>query len=80
VTSSSRALGVTYLAETAGSLPSVVSGHAARSTHHRIKHGIAPLLLDAAAFVYAWFTTGPRAHRFRCSPGTRADMAPWRGR
>jgi hypothetical protein len=53
------ALGVVYLVEPAGSLPSVMPGHEAGSAHHHVKHGIAALLLAAAAFVYAWFQTGP---------------------
>jgi hypothetical protein len=53
-------LGVVYVVEPAGSLPAVRPGHAAGSAHHHIKHGIAALLLAAAAFVYAWFQTGPR--------------------
>ena len=52
-------IGVVYVVEPAGSLPSVFPGHAAGSAHHHIKHGIAALLLAAAAFVYAWFQTGP---------------------
>jgi hypothetical protein len=52
-------LGVIYVIEPAGSLPSVMPGHEAGSAHHHIKHGIAALLLAAAAFVYAWFQTGP---------------------
>jgi hypothetical protein len=54
-------LGVVYVADPAGSLPSFLPGHQAGSTHHHIKHGIAALLLAAAAFVYAWFQTGPRS-------------------
>jgi hypothetical protein len=53
------ALGVVYLVEPAGSLPSVFPGHEAGSAHHHFKHGIAALLLAAAVFVYAWFQTGP---------------------
>jgi hypothetical protein len=53
------ALGVLYVIEPAGSLPSVIPGHEAGSAHHHVKHGIAALLLAAAAFVYAWFQTGP---------------------
>ena len=56
-------LGVVYVVEPAGSLPSVMPGHEAGSAHHHIKHGIAALLLAAAVFVYAWFQTGPAAVR-----------------
>ena len=54
-------VGLVYVADPAGSLPSFLPGHEAGSTHHHIKHGIAALLLAAAAFVYAWFQTGPAA-------------------
>ena len=54
-------VGVVYVVEPAGSLPSVMPGHEAGSAHHHIKHGIAALLLAAAVFVYAWFQTGPAA-------------------
>jgi len=57
------ALAVLYIAEPAGSLPSVVPGHEAGSAHHHVKHGIAALLLAAALFVYAWFQTGPSVTR-----------------
>ncbi len=52
-------LGVVYVVEPASSLPGLVPGHQAGSGHHHVKHGIAALLLAAAAFVYAWFQTGP---------------------
>ena len=55
------ALGALYVFEPAGSLPSLVPGHDAGSTHHHVKHGIAALLLATAAFLYAWFQTGPAA-------------------
>jgi hypothetical protein len=57
------ALGIVYFAEPAGSLPSFVPGHAAGSAHHHVKHGIAAVLLAAAAFVYAWFQSGPSEAR-----------------
>jgi len=57
------ALGAVYVAEPAGSLPSLLPGHDAGSAHHHLKHGIAALLLAAAAFLYAWFQTGPAAAR-----------------
>jgi hypothetical protein len=53
------ALGVLYIAEPASSLPAMLPGHQAGSAHHHVKHGIAALALAAAAFVYAWFQTGP---------------------
>ena len=57
------ALGALYVFEPASSLPSVVPGHDAGSAHHHLKHGIAALLLATAAFLYAWFQTGPAAPR-----------------
>jgi NADH:ubiquinone oxidoreductase subunit 5 (subunit L)/multisubunit Na+/H+ antiporter MnhA subunit len=65
------ALGVLYIAEPASSLPSALPGHQAGSGHHHVKHGIAALLLAAAAFVYAWFQTGPAASRGRSAQPVR---------
>jgi hypothetical protein len=58
-------LGVLYIAEPASGLPGIVPGHQAGSAHHHVKHGIAALLLAAAAFVFAWFQTGPATSRRR---------------
>jgi hypothetical protein len=55
-------IGIVYFAEPAKSLPSFFPGHQAGSGHHHAKHGIAAVLLGVAAFVFAWFQTGPR-HR-----------------
>ena len=56
------AIAVVYWAEPAKSLPSFFPGHAAGSSHHHTKHGIAAFLLGLACFVFAWFNTGgPRA-------------------
>lgn len=52
---------VIYFAEPARSLPSFFPGHQAGSSHHHAKHGIASLVVAAAAFAFAWFATGPRA-------------------
>jgi hypothetical protein len=49
-----------YLAEPAKSLPSFFPGHAAGSTHHHVKHGIAAIVVALAVFAFAWFQTGPR--------------------
>jgi uncharacterized membrane protein HdeD (DUF308 family) len=51
---------IVYFAEPAGSLPSFFPGHAAGSTHHHTKHGIAALLVGLACFAFAWFNTGPK--------------------
>ena len=48
-----------YLAEPAKSLPSFFPGHAAGSTHHHVKHGIAAIVVALAVFAFAWFQTGP---------------------
>ncbi|MGI8559747.1 MAG: hypothetical protein ACR2ND_15830 [Solirubrobacteraceae bacterium] len=50
-----------YFAEEAKSLPSFFPGHSAGSTTHHIKHGIAAIVVALAAFVFAWFQTGPRS-------------------
>lgn len=53
-------IGLVYFAEPAKSLPGFFPGHQAGSGHHHTKHGIAAVLLGVAAFVFAWFRTGPR--------------------
>jgi uncharacterized membrane-anchored protein YitT (DUF2179 family) len=52
-------IGVVYFVEPAKSLPGFFPGHAAGSTHHHVKHGIAAVLLGLASFVFAWFRSGP---------------------
>jgi hypothetical protein len=52
-------VGVIYIVEPASSLPSFFPGQQAGSSHHHVKHGIAALLVGAAALVLAWFQTGP---------------------
>lgn len=49
-----------YFAEPAKSLPSFFPGHAAASTTHHVKHGIAAVVVGLALLVFAWFATGPR--------------------
>ena len=49
-----------YFAEPAKSLPSFFPGHAAGSTTHHVKHGIAAVVVGLALLVFAWFATGPR--------------------
>ena len=51
---------IVYFAEPAKSLPSFFPGHQAGSAHHHTKHGIAALLVAAAAFAVAWIATGTR--------------------
>ncbi|HUJ55357.1 MAG TPA: hypothetical protein VLW49_05150 [Gaiellaceae bacterium] len=54
------AVAAVYWAEPAGSLPSFFPGHAAGSTHHHAKHGIAAFLVGLACLAFAWFNTGPK--------------------
>lgn len=49
---------VVYWVSTADALPSFFPGHAAGSSHHHIKHGIAAALLGLGALTFAWFQTG----------------------
>jgi len=53
------AIAVVYWIEPAGSLPSFFPGHAAGSSHHHAKHGIASFLVGLACLAFAWFNTGP---------------------
>lgn len=48
-----------YVVDPAKSLPSFFPGHAAGSTHHHVKHGIAAAILGLGCLVIAWFQTGP---------------------
>ncbi len=52
-------VGIVYFVEPAKSLPSFFPGHAAGSTHHHVKHGIAAVLVGLACLVFAWFRSGP---------------------
>jgi hypothetical protein len=51
---------VVYFAEPESSLPSFFPGHAAGSSHHHTKHGIAALIVALACFAFAWFQSGPK--------------------
>jgi hypothetical protein len=53
-------IGIVYFVEPASSLPGFFPGHAAGSSHHHVKHGIAAVLVGVACLVFAWFRTGPR--------------------
>jgi hypothetical protein len=53
-------IAIVYWAEPAKSLPSFFPGHQAGSTHHHVKHGIASFCVGLAAFVFAWFKSGPK--------------------
>jgi hypothetical protein len=61
-------IAIVYFAEPAKSLPSFFPGHQAGSTHHHAKHGIAALALGIAAFILAWFQTGPRTRTTTPAP------------
>ncbi len=56
------AIGVVYFTKTAADLPSFFPGHAAHSTKHHVKHGIAMIMLAVVALGAAWFTTAPERH------------------
>ena len=51
---------IIYIAEPAKSLPSLLPGHEAGSSHHHVKHGIAAVLVGIGCLVFAWFQSGPR--------------------
>jgi hypothetical protein len=57
------ALAVYYWVEPAKSLPSLLPGHEAGSSHHHVKHGLASFLLGLALLAFAWFQSGPRRAR-----------------
>jgi hypothetical protein len=52
-------VGLIYVVEPAGSLPSFFPGHEAGSSHHHAKHGIAAFVVALACFTFAWFQSGP---------------------
>jgi lysylphosphatidylglycerol synthetase-like protein (DUF2156 family) len=54
------ALAFVYWIEPASSLPSWLPGHAAGSSHHHVKHGIAAFLVGIACLVFAWFRSAPK--------------------
>ena len=51
--------GIVYFVRPANDLPSFMPGHAAGSTKHHVKHGIAMFAIAAVALIGAWFTTAP---------------------
>ena len=57
------ALGVLYLAKSAGQLPAFLPGHQAGSAHHHTKHALAAFALALVSWAGAWFTTGQRTRR-----------------
>ncbi len=57
------AVGVLYLAKSAGQLPSFLPGHQAGSGHHHTKHALAAFALAIVSWAGAWFTTGKRTRR-----------------
>jgi hypothetical protein len=54
------ALSIVYFTVPAGSLPSILPGHEAGSSHIHVKHGLAALFVGLACFVLVWFRTGPK--------------------
>ena len=56
---------IIYWVEPAKSLPSFFPGHAAGSSHHHAKHGLAAFIVGLGCFVFAWFQTGPASSRSR---------------
>jgi hypothetical protein len=54
---------VLYFTRTANDLPSFFPGHAAGSTKHHVKHGIAMLGLAVVALIGAWMLSGPAEKR-----------------
>jgi hypothetical protein len=56
-------IAVIYIAEPASGLPSFFPGHAAGSSHHHVKHGVAAGALGLASLVLAWFQTEPKKQR-----------------
>jgi hypothetical protein len=63
-------IAIIYWALSASDLPSFFPGHQAGSTTHHFKHGIAAFLLGLAAFVFAWFQTGPKRSSSAPSAGS----------
>ena len=53
------AIGIVYFTNTAADLPGFFPGHAAHSTKHHLKHGLAMITLALLALGAAWFTTAP---------------------
>jgi len=52
-------LAIVYVTQTAQDLPGFLPGHAAGSTKHHTKHGIAMLVLAAFSVAGAWMLSGP---------------------
>jgi hypothetical protein len=50
---------IVYFVDSASALPSFFPGHAAGSSHHHVKHGVAALVVGLLCLVLAWFQTGP---------------------
>jgi amino acid permease len=53
-------VGVIYLIDTAGHLPSFFPGHQAGSTHHHTKHALLAFVLALLAFIGAWMSAGKK--------------------
>ena len=55
-------VGVIYLIDTAGHLPSFFPGHQAGSTHHHTKHALLAFGLALLALIGAWMSAGKKTH------------------
>ena len=53
-------VGVVYLVQTAGQLPSFFPGHQAGSAHHHVKHAVLAFGLALLAFIGAWMSAGKK--------------------
>jgi H+/Cl- antiporter ClcA len=53
-------VGVIYLIDTAGHLPSFFPGHQAGSTHHHTKHALLAFVLAILALIGAWMSAGKK--------------------
>ena len=53
-------VGVIYLIDTAGHLPSFFPGHQAGSVHHHTKHALLAFGLALLAFIGAWMSAGKK--------------------
>ena len=53
-------VGVIYLIDTAGHLPSFFPGHQPGSAHHHTKHALLAFGLALLAFIGAWMSAGKK--------------------
>ncbi len=53
-------VGVVYLVQTAGQLPTFFPGHQAGSAHHHVKHAVLAFGLALLALIGAWMSAGKK--------------------